>query len=148
MATATRQRPDLNPAGSVGRTPTFRAGNTVVAMSTPRPHSVADLALAPVLIELEQNLAALRDSEDLQFTFALELNDDEQMYPGPAERVERIRKYATRTVDLHGWTVRPSPDQYGLLVGHGGYQVTLMLGRKLTGYVQHGALAPEVAADR
>jgi hypothetical protein len=49
-------------------------------MSTPRPRSPADLALAPVLIEIEGNLARLRSSDDLGLTLALDLNDDERLY--------------------------------------------------------------------
>lgn len=108
-------------------------------MSTPHPHSLADLALAPVLIEIEHNLAALRASENLEFELALELNDDENLYKSPAERADRVRRCALRNVDLHGWHVEPTSDLYGLTVRHGSYQVSLMFGKQLTGYVQCGA---------
>ncbi len=108
-------------------------------MSTPRPHSPADLALAPVLIEIEHNLARLRSSENLQFDLALELNDDDSRYKNAAERADRIRQYAIRDVPLHGWQVRPTQDLYGLAVEHSDYQVSLMFGKQLTGYIEHGA---------
>ena len=108
-------------------------------MSTPHPHSLADLSLAPVLIELERRLALLRVSDNLEFEFALELNDDDSRYKGPAERAERIVRYVTRIIDLHGWAVHPTADRYGLAVRHGEYQVSLMLGKRLTGYVERGA---------
>ena len=107
-------------------------------MSTPRPHSPADLALAPVLIEIEHNLARLRSSENLQFDLALELNDDDSQYKSAVQRADRIRQYAIRDVELHGWQVRPTQDFYGLAVEHGDYQVSLMFGKQLTGYVEHG----------
>jgi hypothetical protein len=107
-------------------------------MSEPHPHSPADLALAPVLINIERNLASLRDNRDLEFSLALDLNDDASWYSTPEERAGRVLKYATRQVDLHGWTVSPTPDLYGLAVSHGEYTVSLMFGRQLTGYVEDG----------
>ncbi len=108
-------------------------------MSTPHPHSLADLALAPVLIEIERNLALLRASDDLQFDLALELNDDESAYQGPADRARRLGRFATRIVELHRWQVRPTTDLYGLAVEHGDYRVSLMFGKRLSDYVEHGA---------
>jgi hypothetical protein len=74
----------------------------VVLMSGPYPHSAADLALAPVLLNLEQKLARLRDSQDLAYSLALELNDDNAFYDTAAERARRVEAAATRNVDLHG----------------------------------------------
>lgn len=108
-------------------------------MSTPHPHSPADLALAPVLIEIDHNLARLRSSENLQFDLALELNDDDSRYKNAVDRADRIRQYAIRGVQLHGWQVRPTQDFYGLVVEHSDYQVSLMFGKQLTGYIEHGA---------
>ena len=108
----------------------------MVLMSGPYPHSAADLALAPVLLNLEQNLAALRDSRDLEYSLALELTDDSAFYHTAAERARRMESAATRNVDLHGWRVRTTPDMYGLVVEHGDYKVTLMLGSQLTEYLR------------
>lgn len=105
-------------------------------MSAPHPHSVADLSLAPVLIELERNLVALRANQDIEFGLALQLNDIESMYHSPAERAGRVLQCVTRGVDLHGWTVEPTGDLYGLCVQHGEYQVSVMLGKRLTSYVE------------
>jgi hypothetical protein len=110
----------------------------VVAMSQPHPHSAGDLALAPVLINIERNLAQLRSSTDLEMALALDLNDDDRWYPSAEERAQRVLKSATREVDLHGWTVTPTPDWNGLAVSHGEYTVSVMLGAQLTAYVQHG----------
>jgi hypothetical protein len=107
-------------------------------MSQPHPHSAADLALAPVLINMERNLAQLRSSTDLELALALDLNDDDSWYSRAEQRAERVVKSATRDVDLHGWTVTPTPDWNGLAVSHGEYTVSLMLGAQLAGYVQHG----------
>jgi hypothetical protein len=110
-------------------------------MSTPHPRSPADLALAPVLINIERNLARLRDGADLDFTLALALNDDSSCYNTAAERAHRVQQAVTRYVDLHGWEASPTSDGYGLKVSHGPYEVTLMLGKRLTDYVQHGLTA-------
>jgi len=110
-------------------------------MSAPHPHSAADLALAPVLISIERNLAALRTCADLEFALALDLNDDDHWYHTPQERAQRLRQSAIRNVDLHGWTVTPTEDGYGLAVTHGEYSVPVMLGKRLTGYVEQGQAA-------
>jgi hypothetical protein len=110
----------------------------VVTMSQPHPHSAADLALAPVLISIERNLSQLRSSTDLELALALDLNDDDRWYSSAEERAQRVLKSATRDVDLHGWTITPTPDWNGLAVSHGEYTVSLMLGAQLTDYVQHG----------
>jgi hypothetical protein len=110
-------------------------------MSTPHPHSAADLALAPVLIALERNLERLRTCDNLDFALALDLNDDDAWYHSPAERAHRIQQSAIRDVDLHGWAVLPTPDGYGLAVRHGRYQVSVMLGQRLTDYVHNGRSA-------
>ena len=116
------------------------AGSTVVTMSQPHPHSAADLALAPVLISIERNLVPLRSSTDLRFALALELNDDDSWYRSAEERAQRVLKSATRDVDLHGWTVTPTPDWNGLAVSHGEHTVSVMLGARLADYVQHGSV--------
>jgi hypothetical protein len=107
-------------------------------MSDPHPRSAADLVLAPVLINIERNLARLRDSDDLELTLALDLNDDGRRYTTPGTRAGRVRTYATREVDLHGWTVNPTPDRQGLAVSHGDYTVSIMLGKQVANYVEHG----------
>jgi len=107
-------------------------------MSAPLPHSVTDLALSPVLVKIERNLAWLRDTEDLLFTLAVELNDDDSIYPTASDRARRIQKAAVRDVDLHGWAVTPTADLQGLAVTHGEYTVSIMLGRRLADYVEHG----------
>ena len=107
----------------------------MVPLSSPRPRSPADLALAPVLISIEQNLARVRDSDDLEYALALALNDDSGWYHSAAERADRVQQLATRNVDLHGWRVTPAPDRQGLVVEHGHHCVSLMLGRRLAEYV-------------
>ena len=107
-------------------------------MTTLHPHSTIDLALAPVLINLERNLQRLRNSDDLMFALALELNDMEDRYRSPEGRAGRVQEAATRNVDLHGLTVRPTDDLYGLEVAHDEYRVSVMLGKQLVEYVEHG----------
>ena len=107
-------------------------------MSDPHPHSAADLVLAPVLINIERNLAQLRDSNDLELSLALDLNDDGRRYTSAGARAGRVQTYATRDVDLHGWTVSPTPDLQGLAVSHGDYTVSIMLGKQVGTYVEHG----------
>ena len=106
----------------------------------PHPHSAADLALAPVLINVERNLVPLRDSEDLEYTLALALNDDDAWYHSAAERAGRVQEAAIRNVDLHGWHVSPSADFQGLVIEHSDYRVSVMFGKRLADYVEHGTV--------
>ena len=112
----------------------------------PHPHSPADLALAPVLINIERNLAHVRDSEDLEYALALALDDDNGWYHSAAERAGRLEQLATRNVDLHGWHVSPSPDLQGLVIEHSDYRVSVMLGKRLADYVEHGITAQDLAS--
>lgn len=107
-------------------------------MSALYPHSAADVAFAPVLLGLESNLQILRSCADLEFALALELNDDDHWYQTPMERADRIRRSACRLVELHGLTVTPTADGYGLKVSHGEYSVPIMFGKRLADYVEHG----------
>lgn len=113
-------------------------------MPATRPHSVADLALAPVAINIERNIAELRSSDDLEFALALELNDDSSWYHDRVQRAWRIARAVTRGVELHGWQACPAPDMQGLLLEHGEYQVTLMFGKKLDRYIELGAASRAV----
>jgi len=115
-------------------------------MSTPHPHSTTDLALAPILISIERNLARLRNYQDLDFALSLDLNDDSRWYHTAPERAARIQRSATRDVDLHGWTVIPTADGHGLAVRHGEYTVSVMLGQRLAEYVEHGLNAGQATA--
>jgi hypothetical protein len=113
----------------------------------PHPHSAADLALAPVLINIERNLAQVRDSGDLEYALALALNDDNSWYHSAAERADRLVQLATRNVDLHGWSVVPTPDFQGLAVQHSEYRVSVMLGRRLADYIAEGITAAQPQAS-
>ena len=106
--------------------------------SSLHPHSVTDLALAPVVIHIERNLAQVRDSADLEYAFALALNDDNGWYHSPAERAGRVLQVALREVELHGWQAGPTPDLQGLMISHGEYRVCVMFGRRLAEYVERG----------
>ena len=106
-------------------------------MSTIYPHTIRDLALAPALIHIEDNLQLLRGSDDLLFALALELDDMEDQYRSPVDRAKRVQKAATRNVNLHGLTVRPTDDLHGLEVAHDEYRVSVMLGKQLVEYVEH-----------
>lgn len=108
-------------------------------VSTNHPHSTIDLALAPVLINIECNLQRLRTSDDLRYALALELDDSEDRYRSPIDRARRLHKAAVRNVNLHGLTVSPTGDLHGLEVAHAAYRVSVMLGKPLVDYVEQGS---------
>jgi hypothetical protein len=138
--------PTMVPAAMALVASALRVPNTsapLVAKMTEHlyPRSVTDLELAPVLISMERNLAALRDATDLEYTLVLELNDDDSLYHSPTERARRIQRFAIRGVSLHGWNVYPSADRHGLAVWHGEFSVTLAFGKPVTDYVLNGRAA-------
>ena len=110
----------------------------VILVSSLYPHSTADMAFAPVLIGIERNLEWLRTSDDLEFALALDLNDDDRWYHTTAERAARVGRSALRNVELHGLTVTPTEDGYGLRVSHGDYEIPIMLGKRLAEYIENG----------
>jgi hypothetical protein len=120
--------------------------SAVVPLASPHPHSPADLALAPVLINIERNLAQVRDRDDLEYALALALNDDNGWYHSAAERAGRLEQLATRNVDLHGWHVSPSPDLQGLVIERSDYRVSVMFGKRLADYAEHGITAEDLAS--
>src|SRR5665811_1544269 len=144
MCIRDRQEPDwgrktLYDVPGPGHTELIRDPESLVTIvSTIHPHSIRDLALAPALLHIEDNLQILRGSDDLMFALALELNDMEDRYRSPVDRAGRVQEAATRNVDLHGLTVRPTDDLYGLEVAHDEYRVSVMLGKQLVEYVEHG----------
>lgn len=106
-------------------------------MSEHLPHAPTAHALAAALVEIERNLERLRASDDdIEVLLELDLNDGDIFYHGPAGRAERLEKFATWEVDLHGCTIQPTPDRYGLAVRHGEYVVSVMFGRRLVDYVE------------
>ena len=105
-------------------------------MSTSLPHAAAGHALADALVAIERNLERLRASDDLEILLELDLNDEDLLYHGPTERAGRLQEFATRETDLHGCTVQPTPDLYGLAVQHGEFTVSVMFGKRLVGYVE------------
>ena len=115
-------------------------------MTTLLPRSAGDLAIAPVLINLEHNLERLRTATDLVLDLALDLNDVEDLYRTPESRAQRLARSVTRNVNLHGLSVEPAPDLSGITVSHGEYRVSLMFGRRLATYVERGA-GQELAGD-
>lgn len=109
-------------------------------MSEHLPHAPTAHALATALVEIERNLERLRTSDDdIEILLELDLNDADGFYHGPAERAGRLAAFATWEVDLHGCTVQPTPDWYGLAVQHGEFTVSVMFGKRLVGYVEGGA---------
>ena len=110
-----------------------------MSTSTSLPHAAAGHALAVALVEIERNIERLRASDNLEDLLELDLNDEDRLYHGPAGRARRMEEFATRETNLHGCTVQPTPDLYGLAVQHGEYTVSVMFGKRLTGYVQGGA---------
>lgn len=99
------------------------------------PRDVTDLALAPVVLEVDAVLRSYEglDREDIDFRLALET--DRQ--PRSLEtRAAGVLETVVRTVDLHGWEA--SWTDRGLCLQHGENAVTLGLPAELRSYLALG----------
>lgn len=103
---------------------------------TLRPKRPADLTLAPVAAEIDQNLQRLRDKPEPALTdeIGIELNDDVPASTREA-RAAQVLKVAVRGVDLHGWTADISDDATRLRLRGGSTPLDLGLSRTLQRYI-------------
>ena len=99
------------------------------------PRDVVDLALAPVVLEVD---AALRSyegltREDVEFRLALETDRQPRTLEG---RAEAVLETIVRSASLRGWEA--SWSDRGLRLSHGDNSVTLGLPAELRSYLALG----------
>lgn len=101
--------------------------------ATVKPHSVPDLYLAPVVLELDERLEELGALSPGDLATRVELASNT-----PGTRVEWRADGLLRTieqfVDLHDWTL--SWDARGLRVSHGKHHVVLGLPETLRTFAE------------
>jgi hypothetical protein len=106
---------------------------------TVRPKSPIDLALAPVAVELDLNLAPMRDATDEEIGFHLDLElDRPERHASAQERIDRVLEAAVRNVDLHGWTPTVTEDHCRLRLSGGSVSLDLGLGAAIMRYIDGG----------
>lgn len=109
---------------------------------TIHPKKQKDLLLAPVAVEIDQNLQRMRDRSPTEVEAELELELDRPAMCGKRdERVELVLRQALRNVDLHGWSAAITSDAARLHLEGGSVSIDLGLSSGITGYIEDGAAA-------
>jgi len=102
------------------------------------PKSPKDLALAPVAVQVDQNLRRLRDLTPTQIDYEIALELDKPAIPNtPEMRAERVLQVALRDVEMHGWHAEITPD----------YSAVRLSGGSVSLDISTGATVPEFIAD-
>jgi hypothetical protein len=106
---------------------------------TVHPKYPKDLMLAPVAVEIDQNLDRMRDClpQDVVAQLELEL-DRPAVCSDRDERASLVLRQALRNVDLHGWSAAITPDGSRLHLDGGSVSLDLGLSPGITGYIQNG----------
>ena len=106
-------------------------------MPTIPPKTPRDLVLAPVAVEIDQNLQRVRDlsPEDLRFELDLEL-DRPELRKTRDERAGRVLAFALRNVDTHHWDAAISDDGARLRLSGGSVSLDLGLSATLLRYIE------------
>jgi len=106
---------------------------------TIHPKKQTDLLLAPVAVEIDQNLKRMRDRtpSDVEAELELEL-DRPAMCDGRDERAELVLRQALRNVELHGWSAAITPDGTRVRLNGGSVSLDLGLSTGITAYIENG----------
>jgi hypothetical protein len=100
------------------------------------PKTPADLSLAPVAAQIDENLQRLRDksTHDIAWEIGLELNEQ-----APAatreQRSLQVLHVALRDVTLHGWSAEITDDAARLHLSGGSVSLDLGLSAEILRYI-------------
>lgn len=96
------------------------------------PHDAADLALAPVVLQLDREISLFSGLTQDEVVRRVALEADAQPRAFPARRQALLRAL-THLVDLHGWTA--AINDRGLRLSHRDHAVTLGFPKSLRTYL-------------
>lgn len=99
---------------------------------TARPHDVTDLFLSPVILDLDQQLAAFDGLSDEEVAFLIALGTN-SVPDSVEERSVLALRAITHLVDTHGWEVSWAPR--GLRVSHDDHELVLGVPESLRRYL-------------
>lgn len=106
---------------------------------TVRPKTPTDLLLAPVAVELDLNLAPMRDASAAEIDFHIALKLDRPELTGSVdERIERVLEVAVRNVELHHWIPTIVEDHSRLRLTGGSVSLDVGLGANVMRYIDAG----------
>jgi hypothetical protein len=108
-------------------------------MTPPPPKTPRDLALAPVAVEVDENLQRVRDLPPHEIDVQLQLELDEPPKADTRkERMAHVLAGATRNVDLHHWTAEITEDACRLRLSGGSVTLDLGLSATIMRYIDQG----------
>lgn len=124
----------------------FGPTSTTYTRESVRPRSSRDLSLAPVAVEIDENLKRIRDKApaEIAFDLVLELNCDGDVKDRD-ERARLVLEFAVKDTNLHGWTATMSSDAARVHLEGGSVTIDLGLSASILDYIEHGASARETA---
>lgn len=107
-----------------------------------RPHTSRDLTLAPVAVEIDQNLHRIRDKDpsEIALNLVLTLNCSDDV-ADRAERERLILEFALKDANLHGWTASVTADAARIHLEGGSVTIDLGLSASILDYIERGATA-------
>ena len=109
---------------------------------TLHPHTLRDMALAPVAAEIDLNLQRLRDKDPADIDYELGLALDRPLHENSRdERADHVLQMALRNVDRHGWNVTITDDGCRLHLSGGSVTLDLGLGDTVMRYIEQGKTA-------
>ena len=97
------------------------------------PHDIDDLALAPVVLGIDQRLAELGALAPHALLMRVAVESDRPDWTRE-QRESGLLTTVGRFIELHGWAL--SWDARGLRVAHGGHSVVLGVPASLTAYIE------------
>jgi hypothetical protein len=118
------------------------AGREDRPMSSTHPKNAKDLALAPVAVQVDENLRYLRSCTAAEVPAALELmlnapeRDDER-----STRERRVLAAALRDVDLHGWDAALTDDGSAIRLTGGSVSLDIAVGASLLHHLEQAVPA-------
>jgi len=100
------------------------------------PKEPTDLALAPVAVQIDRNLAQIRDMtpEEIRVNVALQLNAVTS--DTDSGRAEQIQDVAVRAVEMHNWRADVSADFTRLKLSGGSVSLELGLSDSIRRYIE------------
>jgi hypothetical protein len=100
------------------------------------PKDPTDLTLAPVAVNIDRNLARIRDllPEQIAADVALQLNRNPAL--NEHDRAEQIRRVALRNVEMHNWDAAVSADFARLKLVGGSVTIELGLSHTIRRYIE------------
>ena len=122
----------------------FAPTSLTYSRESTHPHTGRDLLLAPVAVEIDENLQRIRDKApaEIAFDLVLEFNSATEVTDRD-ERARLVLEFALKDANLHGWTATITDDAARVHLEGGSVTLDVGLSAAIVDYIEHGASARE-----